>query len=159
MGDQQMHGKLSPFLHCLIKRAGISAFAVDLSQHGLCWLSTCTIAVIKATLHSPDRGNLRCIVIVYLYITNQTSRSCNILLCCVSPYCVPCIFRDICLLLFYANFQRFISKKFCSRPKRKTVLSKSKKKNPTSMNILPVSMTSHFLYEIFTYLKNTLFHA
>ena len=52
------------------------------------------MAVVKATLHSVNQGILRCILIVY-YITNQTSTSCNIVLCCDSPYCVPCIFNNM----------------------------------------------------------------
>ena len=94
-----MSGKLPPFLHPLINRAEISAVNtatyMQLIHHNIAYVSClCATAVAKTTLHSPNRGTLRCFLIVYyinkllqdvkvclvMYITNQTSTSCNTLL-------------------------------------------------------------------------------
>ena len=125
----------SPLLNCLINRAGISAFntATHMQLIGQYMVYVSHLHplrdVIKTTLHSANWGILRCILIVY-YITIQTSASCNLLLCCDSPNCVPCIFNDMFTPLLCKHSKNFVLDRnewwYC------TV---KKSKHPTSLNI------------------------
>ena len=82
------------FLHRLINRIEITArntaTHMQLVVYNMLDVSRlCVTNVVKATLYSPNRPILRCILTFY-YTT-----FCKSLLCYDSPYCVPCIFNDI----------------------------------------------------------------
>ena len=112
------------------------------------------MAVVKATLHSVNRVILRCILIVY-YITNQTSTSCNIVLCCDSPYCVPCIFNDMFTPLLWKLSKIYINMILFQIKTNNGSVRKSK--HATSMNTFPVLASQFFKINYSNTLKNTIF--
>ena len=117
----------------------------------------CVTTVVKATLYSANRPILRCNFTFY-YITNLTSEFCKILLCCNSvAHIASHVHLETYLLIFFANFQRFISNGWCSKSKRITVLSKAPQS--TSMNPLPVLACQFFKKYYLHTSKNTLFQG
>ena len=125
-GDPEIRGKESPFLHCLIDRAGIlahtTAIHMHLIGHVMFYVSRlCVLQLSSRQRYITYRRILGCILIIY-YLITQNLTSCDILLCCDGTYCVPSIVTKS-FLLFCANFRGFVSKEICSRSKRIMVLS------------------------------------
>ena len=92
-------------------------------------------------MHNVNRPILRCILMVY-YITNQNSTSCNILLFCVCPYCVICLFNKMFTALL-CKFSKICIKSIVFHIKTNNSTVK-KLKHQTSMGTLPVLVSQFF---------------
>ena len=129
-GDQKLSGKLLPFLHPLINRAGIAenntATYMRLISYNLFDVSYLRALQLLSRQHyiaqtgpfyvafwrfSAQPIKLQHFVKVYYDVIATIASH---------------AYLTTCLLLCYANFQRFISKGWCSESKPITVLSKGK---------------------------------
>ena len=107
-------------------------------------------------MHNVNQPILCCIVMVY-YITNQNSTPCNILLFCVSPYCVVFIFNDMFIPLLCKLSKICIKRIVFHIETNNSTVKKSK--HQTSMSTLPVLASQFFKINLLsTYFENILFH-
>ena len=155
--DQKVCGKKLPFLHHLIKSAGITAHTtatyMQLIGYNMLDVSRLQMyvrtTVLKATLYSANRHVLRCIW-TFHHTTNYTSTFFVNLCYAVIAHIAFHAYLTTHLLLFYANFQRFISNGGCSKSKRITVLSKGK---AFYLYELIACLACQFLKKLFTHFE------
>ena len=129
-GDQEVRGKQLPFLHRLINSAGITAHNTATYTHLICYKMLDVSRLRALQLSSRQRyiawtGPFY--VVFWRFITQPIKLQRFVKLCyAVIAHIAYHAYLTTYLLLFYANFHRFISNWWFSKSKRITVLSKRK---------------------------------
>ena len=123
-GDQKVRGKWLSFLHHLINRAGITAHntATHMQLIGYNMLGVSCQRALQLSSRNRYTGPF---YVTFWRFTTQPIKLQHFVKVCyaVIAHIAFHAYLTTYLLLFYANFQRFISNRWCSKSKQITVLS------------------------------------
>ena len=127
-GDQKVRGKQLPFLHRLVNKAGITSHNTATHMQLISY-NMLNVNPLRALQRSSRQRYVARTGPSYVAFWRFTTQPINLhhfvkVYYAVIAHIVFHAYLTTYLLIFYANFKRFISNGWCSRLKRITVLSK-----------------------------------